>query len=185
MSAELRISRSDSRQSAPAASVAGFLMLSKASCCASHRGPVHLPTPGRMTPDGNFGRCREAGHYHGRYGCRAVGRWCHGFRVADLLDRTRVDQWGSHTPDVNVSIACGRLVSGDVDAHQQRIPGRDHFLPGISIPEGVDLRKLAATQASQQVAGAARLRLIRRIKHIIRSGMNAGMPQRSDPRSRS
>lgn len=185
MPAELRISRSDSRQSAPAASVADFLMLAKARCCASQSGPVHRLTPERMTSDGNCGRCREAGHSHGRYGCQAVGRWCHGFRAAEILDRTRVDQWRGDTPDVSVSLGCGRLGTGDADAHQHPLPGRDLFLPGISIPEGVGLRKLAATQIPQQVAGAAQLRLTRRIKQIIRSGMNAGMPLRSDPRSRS
>ncbi|WP_442818818.1 bifunctional DNA primase/polymerase [Streptomyces sp. NBC_01320] len=157
MPSELRISRSDSRQSVPERSVADSLMLATARWCASHGWPVHPLTPGRKTPVGNCPRCREAGHSHHRCDCRAAGRWCHGFHAA-TLDRARIDQWWSHTPDFGVGIACGPagLVVIDVDAHQQPLPDRDQVLPGIPIPEGVDLRGLANGYHSLAVLAALR-----------------------------
>lgn len=157
MPAELRISRSDSRQSVPERSVADSLMLATARWCASRGWPVHPLTPGRKTPAGNCPRCREARHSHHRCDCREAGRWCHGFHAA-TLDRAQIDQWWSHTPDFGVGIACGPagLVVIDVDAHQQPLPDRHHVLPGIPIPEGVDLRGLANGYHSLAVLAALR-----------------------------
>ncbi|MET8538124.1 bifunctional DNA primase/polymerase [Streptomyces sp. NPDC005065] len=132
-------------------------MLATARWCASHGWPVHPLTPGRKTPAGNCPRCRETGHSHLRCDCRAAGRWCHGFHAA-TLDRARIDQWWSHTPDFGVGIACGPagLIVIDVDAHQQPPPARYQVLPGIPIPDGVDLRGLANGYHTLAVLAALR-----------------------------
>lgn len=143
MPSELRISRSDSRQSAPGGSVADSLTLATARWCASHGWSVHLLTPGRKAPAGKCPRCREGGHSHHKRDWQAAGRWCHGFRAA-TLDRARIDQWLSHTPVPGIGIACGPagLVVVDVHVHQQPLPVRDQILPGIPIAEAADLRGL-------------------------------------------
>jgi hypothetical protein len=100
--------------------------------------------PGRKTPAGNCAACREPGHDYRGCGCIAGGRWCHGFHAA-TLDPELIDRWWGGTPGLGVGIACGPagLVVVDVDAHRVAVPGRDRLLPGIPIPESVDLTGLA------------------------------------------
>ncbi|MFJ3309424.1 bifunctional DNA primase/polymerase [Streptomyces sp. NPDC086549] len=143
MAAELRVSRSDSRQPTPEPQDAAR-SLATARWCVGRGWPVHPLAPGRKTPAGNCEACRESGHTHRGCGCPAAGRWCHGFHAA-TLDYARVEQWWGANPRFGVGIACGPagLVVVDIDAHAQALPDRDRLLPGIEISAGVDLTGLA------------------------------------------
>lgn len=143
MAPELRVLRSDSRQSSPAAQDAGR-SLATARWCAGRGWPVHPLTPGRKTPAGNCEDCRASGHTHRDCGCPAAGRWCHGFHAA-TLDYARIERWWSANPRFGVGIACGPagLVVVDIDVHARPLPDRDRLLPGIEIPPDVDLTGLA------------------------------------------
>ncbi|MFJ3624335.1 bifunctional DNA primase/polymerase [Streptomyces iakyrus] len=112
--------------------------------CAGRGWPVHPLAPGRKTPAGNCASCREPGHTYVGCGCPAAGRWCHGFRAA-TLDATRIEQWWGANPGLGVGVACGPagLVIIDIDAHERRLPERNRLLPGIGIPDDVDLTGLA------------------------------------------
>ncbi|MEU3891332.1 bifunctional DNA primase/polymerase [Streptomyces sp. NPDC029041] len=112
--------------------------------CAGRGWPVHPLAPGRKTPAGNCASCRESGHTSMGCGCPAAGRWCHGFRAA-TLDGTRIEQWWGAHPGLGVGVACGPagLVIIDIDAHERCLPERDRLLPGIGIPDDVDLTGLA------------------------------------------
>ncbi|WP_437079612.1 bifunctional DNA primase/polymerase [Streptomyces sp. enrichment culture] len=143
MASELRFLHSDSRPSGvrpPDASRS----LATARWCAGRGWPVHPLAPGRKTPAGNCAACRASGHSHRECGCRVAGRWCHGFRAA-TLDPARIEQWWGDHPGLGVGVACGPagLVVVDIDAHEALPPGRDRLLPGIGIPDGVDLTGLA------------------------------------------
>lgn len=118
--------------------------LAIARWCASRGWPVHPLSPGRKTPAGNCDACRRPGHSHQGCACLAAGRWCHGFRAA-TLDFARIEQWWEAAPGSGIGVACGPagLVVVDIDAHAQKLPGRDRLLPGIRIADGIDLTGLA------------------------------------------
>lgn len=118
--------------------------LATARWCAGRGWPVHPLAPGRKTPAGNCASCRESGHTYVGCSCPAAGRWCHGFRAA-TLDPTRIEQWWGAHPGLGVGVACGPagLVIIDVDAHERQLPDRNRLLPGIRIPDGIDLTGLA------------------------------------------
>ncbi|MEV6654802.1 bifunctional DNA primase/polymerase [Streptomyces sp. NPDC051219] len=157
MPAELRFSRSDSQQSAPAASVAVPGALATARWCASRGWPVHPLAPGRKTPAANCEACRQPGHTHRNCDCSAEGRWCHGFHAA-TLDQARIEQWWARSPALGVGVACGPagLVVIDIDAHPQTPPPREQLLPGIPIPSQVDLTGLATGYHTLGILAALR-----------------------------
>jgi bifunctional DNA primase/polymerase-like protein len=143
MPAELRISRSDSRQPAPESSVAE-LPLAIATACARRGWPVHPLASGRKTPAANCADCRTASHSPTNCPCLPAGRWCHGFHAA-TLDLRRVEQWWGAHPQFGVGVACGPagLVVIDIDAKPAQPPSRNRILPGIPIAEHIDLTGLA------------------------------------------
>ncbi|MFJ2478325.1 bifunctional DNA primase/polymerase [Streptomyces sp. NPDC087659] len=143
MSAELQSSSNSSRQSAPTPSVAGPA-LATALWCAERGWPVHPLSPGRKFPMANCDECRRDGHSHHRCRCRAEGRWCHGFHAA-TLDGSTIEHWWKRSPQPGVGVSCGpaSLVVIDVDVHGQAPPARTELLPGIPIPERIDLTGLA------------------------------------------
>ncbi|MDI3423712.1 bifunctional DNA primase/polymerase [Streptomyces luteolus] len=155
MPAELRFSRSDSRQSSSARSVAA--PLATARWCATRGWPVFPLAAGRKVPAANCESCRRPGHTHRDCGCRAEGRWCHGFHSA-TLDTSRIEAWWGSAPAMGVGVSCGPagLVVIDVDAHQQPVPSRDRLLPGIHIPDEVDLMGLANGYHTLAVLAALR-----------------------------
>ncbi|WP_329460816.1 bifunctional DNA primase/polymerase [Streptomyces sp. NBC_01497] len=116
---------------------------SVAHWCASQGWPVHPLTPGRKTPAANCRRCSGANHERPRCTCKESGRWCHGFHSA-TLDPALIDRWWRLEPRFGIGVACGAagLVVVDIDAHPGPLPVRSQLLPGIPIPEGVDLSGL-------------------------------------------
>ncbi|WP_435053434.1 bifunctional DNA primase/polymerase [Kitasatospora phosalacinea] len=112
--------------------------------CAAQGWPVHPLTPGSKLPAANCAICTTRSHTATNCPCRGAGRWCHGF-LAATTDPAVIDAWWALDPAFGVGIACGPagLVVIDVDAHQQAVPERDRLLPGISIPDTVDLTGLA------------------------------------------
>lgn len=112
--------------------------------CAEQGWPVHPLAAGRKTPAGNCDTCRHPGHTHRGCDCAAAGRWCHGFHAA-TRDADRIDHWWGRNPSLGVGVSCGPagLVVIDIDAHPQSLPARERLLPGIPIPEQVDLTGLA------------------------------------------
>lgn len=112
---------------------------------AGRQWPVHPLAPGRKTPAANCERCRGRSHEPSQCPCHAEGRWCHGFHSA-TTDVARIDAWWAREPRAGVGVSCGpaHLVVLDVDAHAAQVPERDRLLPGIRIPEQVDLGGLAS-----------------------------------------
>ncbi|MFI5635652.1 bifunctional DNA primase/polymerase [Streptomyces sp. NPDC051664] len=117
--------------------------LDVARWCAAQGWPVLPLAPGRKTPPANCDACQERGHSHVECSCLAAGRWCHGFHAA-TTDNERLAAWWFRNPGLGTAVACGPagLVVIDVDAHFQSMPPRDRLLPGIAIPEHVDLTGL-------------------------------------------
>lgn len=113
--------------------------------CAARGWPVHPLAPGTKVPAPNCGTCSTRGHTADGCPCLRTGRWCHGF-LAATTDLRTVDTWWTTTPGFGVGIACGPagLVVIDADAHAGAvIPDRARLLPGIDIPDHVDLTGLA------------------------------------------
>ncbi|MET9819693.1 bifunctional DNA primase/polymerase [Streptomyces sp. NPDC006355] len=112
--------------------------------CVNRGWPVHPLARGRKTPVANCEACREPGHSRRGCPCLSAGRWCHGFHAA-TLDLARIDQWWGAHPGLGVGVACGPagLIIIDIDAYSHPLPPRDQLLPGIPIPEHVDLTGLA------------------------------------------
>ncbi|MEU5719097.1 bifunctional DNA primase/polymerase [Streptomyces sp. NPDC020403] len=112
---------------------------------AGRRWPVHPLAPGRKTPAANCEQCRARRHEPSQCPCHEQGKWCHGFHSA-TTDLARIADWWSREPRAGVGVSCGpaNLVVLDVDAHAAQVPDRDRLLPGIRIPEQVDLSGLAS-----------------------------------------
>ncbi|MFE7752651.1 bifunctional DNA primase/polymerase [Streptomyces sp. NPDC057428] len=112
---------------------------------AGRRWPVHPLAPGRKTPAANCEQCRVRSHEPSGCPCHARGLWCHGFHCA-TTELARIDAWWSQEPRAGVGVSCGpaHLVVLDVDAHTAQVPDRNRLLPGIQIPEQVDLAGLAS-----------------------------------------
>ncbi|MEW2418673.1 bifunctional DNA primase/polymerase [Streptomyces sp. NPDC046866] len=145
MASELLVSRSDSERSdSEQPGPAAGRSLATARWCASKGWPVHPLAPGRKTPAGNCDACRAPGHSRRDCGCIRSGRWCHGFHAA-TLDFSRIARWWGEQPGLGVGVSCGPagLVVLDIDAHEQPLPDRSRLLPGIAVPDGVDLTGLA------------------------------------------
>lgn len=155
MPAELRQSRSDSAQAVhlPPVAAPGSL----ACWCAAQSWPVLPLAPGRKTPAANCDACRQPGHTHHGCPCRVEGRWCHGFHAA-TLEAGRIQRWWTDNPRFGVGVSCGpaRLVVIDIDAHSQPLPPRDRVLPGIPMPDDVDLSGLATGFHTLAVLAALR-----------------------------
>ncbi|WP_369181047.1 bifunctional DNA primase/polymerase [Streptomyces mutabilis] len=113
--------------------------------CAEKGWPVHPLAPGRKTPAPNCPSCRDRSHSPAACPCLPAGRPCHGFHAA-TTDLQRISTWWGAQPAAGVGIACGPadLVVIDVDAHAAAVPSRDRLLPGITIPEAVNLTGLAS-----------------------------------------
>ncbi|MEU6556245.1 bifunctional DNA primase/polymerase [Streptomyces sp. NPDC046915] len=113
--------------------------------CAAQGWPVHPLAPGRKTPAANCSRCRDRNHHPSTCPCLPQGRPCHGFHAA-TTDVESIDSWWGEQPSAGVGVACGpaRLIVIDVDAHRAPVPDRGRLLPGIPIPEAVDLHGLAS-----------------------------------------
>ncbi|MEV5689038.1 MULTISPECIES: bifunctional DNA primase/polymerase [unclassified Streptomyces] len=142
MASELRVADLDSSRPAPVPPALPSAVTT-ARWCAEQGWPVHPLAAGRKTPAGNCDACRRPGHTHRGCGCAAEGRWCHGFHAA-TCDPDRIAQWWGSNPEFGVGVSCGPagLVVIDIDAHPQGLPERDRLLPGILIPEQVDLTGL-------------------------------------------
>ncbi|MEU9979549.1 bifunctional DNA primase/polymerase [Streptomyces sp. NPDC051014] len=112
--------------------------------CAAQGWPVHPLAPGRKTPVRNCTDC-SGGHRPADCPCLPAGRPCHGFHAA-TTHLGLISHWWDVSPSPGVGVACGPagLVVIDIDAHQAEVPSRDHLLPGINIPEGVQLTGLAS-----------------------------------------
>lgn len=113
--------------------------------CASKGWPVHPLAPGRKTPAANCPSCREHNHPPQSCPCTAEGKWCHGFHAA-TTESARLRAWWGEDQWLGVGVSCGPagLVVLDVDAHSTQVPDRNRLLPGIAIPEGVNLAGLAS-----------------------------------------
>ncbi|MFJ9041452.1 bifunctional DNA primase/polymerase [Streptomyces sp. NPDC102406] len=113
--------------------------------CAAQGWPVHPLAPGRKTPAANCARCRLSPHPPRECPCVPAGRPCHGFHGA-TTDPALVDAWWGSSPSSGVGVATGpaRLVVLDIDAHHAQAPDRSRLLPGIAIPEQVNLTGLAS-----------------------------------------
>ncbi|MFJ1796579.1 bifunctional DNA primase/polymerase [Kitasatospora griseola] len=112
--------------------------------CASQGWPVHPLTPRSKLPAANCSRCAARGHTADGCPCLPARRWCHGF-LAAVTDPDTIASWWSANPAFGVGVACGPagLVVIDVDAHTSPVPARNRLLPGIDIPDHVDLTGLA------------------------------------------
>ncbi|MFI8008428.1 bifunctional DNA primase/polymerase [Streptomyces sp. NPDC086010] len=112
---------------------------------AGRQWPVHPLAPGRKTPAANCEHCRVRSHEPSRCPCHARGLWCHGFHSA-TTKFDLIDAWWSREPRAGVGVSCGpaNLVVLDVDAHAAQVPDRGRLLPGIQIPDQVDLAGLAS-----------------------------------------
>ncbi|SBV03729.1 Bifunctional DNA primase/polymerase, N-terminal [Streptomyces sp. MnatMP-M77] len=119
--------------------------LTLARWCAGNGWPVHPLAPGRKTPQGNCPDCKSRHHDPKTCPCPGAGRPCHGFH-AGTTDRRNIDNWWTASPDSGVGVACGPadLVVIDIDAHSAPVPDRSRLLPGILIPDAVDLNGLAS-----------------------------------------
>ncbi|PWI15278.1 DNA primase [Streptomyces sp. Act143] len=113
--------------------------------CAAQGWPVHPLSPGRKTPVGNCASCSGQRHEPTTCPCLPAGRPCHGFHAA-TTDPELIDRWWGDAPSAGVGVACGPagLLVIDIDAHQVSVVDRAHLLPGISIPEQVELTGLAS-----------------------------------------
>ncbi|WP_405021753.1 bifunctional DNA primase/polymerase (plasmid) [Kitasatospora sp. NBC_00070] len=113
--------------------------------CAARGWPVHPLAPGRKTPTGNCGHCREDRHPPRQCPCITAGRPCHGFHAA-TTDPERLKAWWQADRGRGVGVACGpaRLVVIDVDAHATPVPSRTRLLPGIHVPDQIDLAGLCS-----------------------------------------
>ncbi|MFD4862522.1 bifunctional DNA primase/polymerase [Streptomyces atratus] len=112
---------------------------------AGRQWPVHPLAPGRKTPAANCEQCRVRNHEPSRCPCHQQGKWCHGFHSA-TTNLERIEACWSREPRAGVGVSCGpaHLVVLDVDAHPAQVPDRNRLLPGIPIPEQVDLSGLAS-----------------------------------------
>ncbi|NUP37851.1 MAG: bifunctional DNA primase/polymerase [Streptomyces sp.] len=113
--------------------------------CAAQGWPVHPLSPGRKTPVGNCSSCSGGRHDPATCPCLPAGRPCHGFHSA-TTDPALIERWWMDAPSAGVGVACGPagLVVIDIDAHQVPAADRTHLLPGISIPDQVELAGLAS-----------------------------------------
>ncbi|MEV0186435.1 bifunctional DNA primase/polymerase [Streptomyces sp. NPDC050625] len=113
--------------------------------CAAQGWPVHPLAPGRKTPAANCPECRGRSHDPKRCPCLSAGRPCHGFHAATTNARS-IDTWWSEQPSAGVGVACGPadFVVIDIDAHRAPVPDRKRLLPGIAIPDVVNLTGLAS-----------------------------------------
>ncbi|MFF1300427.1 MULTISPECIES: bifunctional DNA primase/polymerase [unclassified Streptomyces] len=113
--------------------------------CAAQGWPVHPLAPGRKTPAANCPECRDRSHDPKTCPCLPAGRPCHGFHAATTNTRY-IDAWWGSSPSAGVGVACGpaELVVLDVDAHSAQVPDRGRLLPGIPIPDAVNLTGLAS-----------------------------------------
>lgn len=116
-----------------------------AGWCAAQGWPVHPLSPGRKTPVGNCSSCSGVRHEPASCPCLPAGRPCHGFHSA-TTDPSLIERWWRATPSAGVGVACGPagLVVIDIDAHQVSVADRTHLLPGIPIPDQVELAGLAS-----------------------------------------
>lgn len=132
----------ESSGSAPSGSISPFDV---AMWCASNGWPVHPLAAGRKTPAANCPACRVHDHAPQACPCTAEGKWCHGFHAA-TTESSRLRAWWGQDALLGVGVSCGpaRLVVLDVDAHSAEVPDRDRLLPGIGIPQAVDLDGLAS-----------------------------------------
>ncbi|MFH8533961.1 bifunctional DNA primase/polymerase [Streptomyces tendae] len=119
--------------------------LAVARWCAAHGWPVHPLAPGRKTPAANCLQCREGRHRPSECPCLPAGRPCHGFHAA-TTDTARIGAWWAAVPSAGVGVATGPagLVVLDIDAHSAEPPDRNRLLPGIPIPDPVNLAGLAS-----------------------------------------
>lgn len=129
----------------PAASARFTTPHAVARWCAAQGWPVHPLAPGRKTPAANCPSCRDRQHDAKTCPCLPAGRPCHGFHAA-TTKAEYIDAWWASSPSPGVGISCGPadLVVIDIDAHATPPPDRSRLLPGIPIPEAVNLAGLAS-----------------------------------------
>jgi hypothetical protein len=86
-----------------------------------------------------------------------AGRWCHGFHAA-TTDLDVINAWWAANPGFGVGVACAPagLVVIDIDAHHDTPPERRRLLPGIPIPEQVDLTGLSSGFHTMELLAALR-----------------------------
>ncbi|MGW8355512.1 bifunctional DNA primase/polymerase [Streptomyces wedmorensis] len=112
---------------------------------AGRQWPVHPLAPGRKTPAANCELCRTRSHAPAQCPCHVQGLWCHGFHSA-TTDPGLIHSWWTKEPHAGVGVSCGpaHLIVLDVDSHAAHVPDRKRLLPGISIPDAVNLDGLAS-----------------------------------------
>ncbi|MFK0229974.1 bifunctional DNA primase/polymerase [Streptomyces sp. NPDC090303] len=118
----------------------GRTSLEVATWLARHGYPVHPLVPGAKTPAPNCHACSRSQHAPDACPCHERGGWCHGFHAASTEPAT-IRNWWTAQPGFGIGVACGPagLVVIDVDAHTSQLPEREKLLPGIQVPEAIDL----------------------------------------------
>ncbi|MFE6895128.1 bifunctional DNA primase/polymerase [Streptomyces sp. NPDC057694] len=113
--------------------------------CAQQGWPVHPLAPNRKTPAANCPACKASPHPASHCPCIPAGRPCHGFHAA-TTDPNVISDWWNDAPTAGIGVSTGPadLLVLDVDAHQAEVPDRRRLLPGIGIPEQVNLAGLAS-----------------------------------------
>lgn len=111
---------------------------------------VHPLIPGRKLPPRNCNRCSPGTasepnplyiqHTPDECRCIPAGRYCHGVHAA-TTDPERITKWWGSIPDACVGVAAGPsgLLILDVDCHGGDLPDAAHILPGLELPEDVNV----------------------------------------------
>lgn len=115
---------------------------------------VHPLLPGRKLPPRSCNRCSPGSSSdpnplyieHVPEDCRCIqaGQHCHGVRAA-TTDPDRIRTWWGKMPKAGVGVAAGPsgLVVLDVDRHGGDLPAHDRILPGLTIPEDIELGSIS------------------------------------------
>lgn len=132
------------RSSAPARPLSVALWL------AARGIHVHPILPGKKLPPRNCNRCAPGTatepnplyipHTPDDCRCIAAGRYCHGVHAA-TTDPDRIRFWWQQIPDAAVGVAAGPsgLLILDVDRHGGERPPAEKILPGLELPEDVNV----------------------------------------------
>lgn len=118
---------------------------------------VHPLIPGRKIPPRGCARCWRGTkeqpnasyleHDAQDCPCLRTGRYCHGV-LAATTDTAIIDNWWNEMPGAGVGVATGKsgLLILDVDRHGGEPPERDKILPGLSLPDDVNVSSIVDGQ---------------------------------------
>lgn len=111
---------------------------------------VHPLLPGKKLPPRNCNRCSPGTasdpnslyvpHTPDECLCIAAGRYCHGVHAA-TTNPEHITDWWRKIPDAAVGVAAGPsgLLILDVDCHGGERPADGKILPGLELPEDLDV----------------------------------------------